>query len=228
MVLSLTMVIKNAWDKKNGSIADINFILISLLKDAGIKAKPLLISTRDNGAINAFYPFLNQFNGVMAIVEDGEDTYVMNAADKFNPYNLVPYDVAFTNALVVDKNETGTVRLETGGKFNNNIFLTCSVDISGKLEGQATMSSSGYARNIRMEAIKKKKLNEIFEDNDGITIKVDSATVNNESDELLPLEQKVNFSGGMQASGDYSLLPFNMFTGLGKNQFIAEEQGDGY
>jgi hypothetical protein len=216
--------VKNAWEKKNGSIADINFILIILLNDAGIKAKPLLISTKDHGAVNTFYPFLNEFNGVMAIVEDGEDRYIMNAADKFNPYNLVPYDVAFTNALVVDKNETGTIRLETGGKFSNNIFLTCSVDTSGKLEGQATMTSSGYARNIRMEAIKKKRLNEIFEDNDGITIKVDSATVNNELDELLPLEQKVNFSGGMQASGEYSLLPFNLFAGLGKNPFIAENR----
>ena len=216
--------IKSAWDKKNGSITEINFILISLLKDAGIKAKPLLISTKDNGKINTFYPFLNQFNGVMAYVKDGDEVYIMNAADKYNPFNLVPYDVVFTNALIVDKNESGIMQIESDGKYSNIVFFTCSVEPDGKLTGNATMKNSGYARNIRMEAIKNKKVKEIFEDNNGITIKVDSVIISNESDELLPLEQQVEFSGGIQTSGEYLFLPFNLFTGFGKNLFIDDNR----
>ncbi len=216
--------IKSAWDKKNGTIAEINFILINLLKEAGIKAKPLLISTKDNGAVNQFYPFLNQFNGVMAYVLDGDDLYIMNAADKFNPYNQVPYDVIFTNALIVDNKDARVFEVTAGGKFTNNVFFTCSVEPDGKLSGQANLKSSGYARNVRMDVINRKRVKEIFEDNNGINIVADSVVVNADVDELKAVEQKATFRGHMQSSGEYMFLPFNLFTGLSKNPFIAEDR----
>jgi hypothetical protein len=216
--------IKEAWDKKNGSITDINFILINILKEAGIAAKPLLVSTKDHGTVSPLYPFLKRFNAVLAYVKDGDVEYIMNAADKYNPYNLVPYDVINTNALVVDKSVDAVIHLEGKDKYTNNVFFTCSVEPDGKISGQATLKSSGYARNIRMSTFKKNRLKEMIEDNEGITIKVDSLTVKNEDDELLPLEQVVDFSGNMQEGGGYSFLPFNLFTGLGKNPFIEESR----
>lgn len=216
--------IKDAWDKKNGSVTDINFILIRLLRDAGIEAKPLLVSTRDNGTINTFYPFLSQFNCVMAYVKEGETIYVMNAADKYNPFHRVPYDVLYNYGLVVDRKNGGLVKLESEDRFENNIFFSCAVGEDGKLAGQATLNSSGYARNIRMHRHVNAKLKETFEDNSGINITVDSLTVNNEKDESLPLEQKIEFSGSMQSSGDYYFLPYNLFTNLGKNPFLDEKR----
>ena len=216
--------IKDAWDKKNGSISDINFILLNILKEAGIAAKPLLVSTKDHGAVSPIYPFLKRFNAVLAYVKDGDTEYVMNAADKYNPFNLVPYDVINTYALVVDKSVDAVIELKGKDKFTNNVFFTCSVESDGKVSGQATLKNSGYARNIRMSTFKKNKLKEMIEDNEGITIKIDSLSVKNDEDELLPLEQKVEFSGSMQEGGGYSFLPYNLFTGLGKNPFIEESR----
>ncbi len=216
--------IKDAWDKKNGNIADINFILIRLLRDADIAAKPLLVSTKDNGTINTIYPFLNQFNAVMAYVKDGDEIYVLNAADKYNAYTSIPYDVLFTNGLVVDKDNGGLVGLNSNNKYTNNIFFTCPVLPDGTIGGNATINSDGYARNVRMSTYKQGKLKTMLEDNEGINIKVDSFTVKNEKDETLPLEQKINFSGSMQQGGGYYFLPCTMFTGMGKNLFIDEER----
>jgi hypothetical protein len=56
----------------------------------------------------------------MAYVKDRDESYVMNAADKYN-LNLVPYDVLYTDALVVDKNDGGLIRLNSDHKFTNNI-----------------------------------------------------------------------------------------------------------
>lgn len=216
--------IKDAWDKKNGNIADINFILINMLKEADIPAKPLLVSTKDNGMVNEYYPFLTSFNAVMAYVNVDGMEYVLNAADKYNPYNLVPYDVINTNALVVDKSVEGLIRLKESGKYSNNVFFTCSINADGTIEGQAALKSDGYARNIRMSTFKKNKLKELIEDNAGITIKADSITVDHDKDELLPLEQKIEFSGNMQTGGDYFFLPYSLFTGLDKNPFIEENR----
>jgi hypothetical protein len=215
---------KDAWDKKNASIADINFILIRLLRDAGISAKPLLASTKDNGSINTIFPFLKQFNCVLAYVADGDDRYILNAADKYNPYDQIPYDGLFTNALVVDKEEGGLVGLNGNKDFSNVIFFNASVDNEGKLTGNATLNSAGYARNLREHTLKQGKLKAMLEDNEGITIKVDSLTIENQKDELKPLDQKVQFSGNLQSSGEYTFLPLGLFTGLGKNPFIEENR----
>ncbi|HMI77465.1 MAG TPA: DUF3857 domain-containing protein [Ferruginibacter sp.] len=216
--------IKEAWEKRTGNITDINFILIRLLKDAGINAKPLLASTKDNGPVNAYYPFLNDFNCVLAYVEDGTETYTMNAADKYNPFNLVPYEVLFTNALIVEKNGDRLIALNSDKKYESNVFVICNVEGDGKISGQGTLSSSGYARNIRMSTYKKNKLNETLEDNAGITIKADSISVKNEKDELESFDQKIEFKGKLEASGEYFFLPYNLFTGLRKNLFIEEDR----
>jgi len=216
--------IKDAWDKKNGNITDINFILINILKEAGIAARPLLVSTKDNGAVSTFFPFLKQFNAVLAYVKDGETEYIMNAADKYNPFNLVPYDVINTNALVVDKSVENVTQLNGSDKYTSNVFFSCSVESDGKIAGQVTLKNSGYARNIRMNSFKKDKLKEMIEVNEGITIRVDSLSVKNEEDELLPFEQTADFSGSMQEGGGYFLLPYNLFTGLGKNPFIEGDR----
>ncbi len=216
--------IKEAWDKKSGNITDINFILINLLKEAGIAAKPLLVSTKDHGMVSPVYPFLKRFNAVLAYVKDGDREYVMNAADKYNPYNLMPYDVINTNALVIDKSVETLIPLTCSDKYASNVFFTCSVESNGKVSGQATLKNSGYARNIRMSTFKKDKLKEMIEDNEGIAIRVDSLSVNNEEDELLPFEQVTQFSGNMEEGGGYFFLPYNLFTGLGKNPFIEENR----
>ncbi len=216
--------IKDAWDKKNGNIADINFILIRLLRDAGIEAKPLLVSTKDNGTINAIYPFVNQFNAVMAYVKDGEENYVLNAADKYNAFTSFPYDVLYTNGVVVDKDNGGLVGLNSKNKYTNTIFFTCSAAPDGKIGGEAVINCSDYARNMRMSTYKKGKLKTMLEDNEGINIKVDSFKVKNEKDETLPFEQKINFSGSMQEGGGYFFLPCTVFTGMGKNLFIDESR----
>ena len=216
--------IKDAWDKKNANISDINFILINLLRDAQIDAKPLLVSTLDNGYINTIFPFLNQFNATLAYVKTEDVIYIMNAADKFNPFNQVPYDVLNTNGLLVDKNEGGLISITGGNKYKNNIFFTAIVDKNEVLTGTATLQSAEYARNIRMSTVKKQKLKEVLEANEGIILKIDSLDFKNDKDELLPLEQKFNFTGTLQSSGEYYFLPFSLFTGIGKNPFIEENR----
>ena len=216
--------IKSAWDKKTGNIAEINFILIKLLRDAGIEAKPLLASTKDNGEINFIFPFLGQFNCVMAFVKDGERIYVMNAADKYNPYDLIPYDVLYNNALVVDKAAGGLVTLNSDKKYAVSVFLTGIVEPNEKLSGEATISSSGYARNIKMKSLKMGKMKAELEANEGVTIKIDSSSLTNEKEEINPLEQKINFSGSLQRSGEYFFLPLTLFSGIGKNPFTSENR----
>ncbi|HSN08827.1 MAG TPA: DUF3857 domain-containing protein [Hanamia sp.] len=218
--------IKSAWDKKSGSNAELNFILIDLLRDAGLKAFPLLVSTKDNGTVNTIYPFLDQFNNAMTCVLIGDKRYVLNAADKYNPANLIPYDVLNNEAFVVDKEYGGWIKLTNSkDRWKNFVSIYANIDSSDLMEGKATIYSYGYSKNPRVKEWEEDKSS--FKDRftkSFSAMKVKDIEVKNENADTLPLEQKLDFSLPLNSSGEYKYFTLNLFQGLEKNPFIADDR----
>ncbi|MEO9022058.1 MAG: DUF3857 domain-containing protein [Ginsengibacter sp.] len=218
--------IKSAWDKKSGNNSELNFVLIDLLRDAGLHAYPLLVSTKDNGIVNPIYPFLQQFNNVITLVIIGEKRYVLNAADKYNPSYLIPYDVLDNDALIVDEKKGGWIRLEDKENQSKNVVLFfAQVSPDAEMKGQATVYSYGYSKNPKVKKWKEEK--STFKDNfkkeyTGMTI--ETLQVKNEDIDTLPLEQKIDFSLPLNSSGEYKYFTLNLFQGLEKNPFIADKR----
>ncbi len=228
--------IKAAWKDKKGTTGEINLILVNLLKDAGINAKPMLASSHDNGIVNTadagtyWNPGINQFNKVLAFVEIGENTYILDGTDKETPVNLIPPDVVATEGLVISKIETFEWGWETLWKNNlhykNMILLRGTLSADGKLSGEASVNSYDYARLDKIATARKgkKDFTEKYfaSNNPGITI--DSVDIENIEIDSLPLVQKVYFNQQINSSGDYQYFSVNLFTGLEKNPFVADER----
>lgn len=64
-----------------GSNADLNLMLIAILRANGLNAKPAIISTRKHGMMLPFFPMIDQFNYVMAYVDVDGKAYFMDATD---------------------------------------------------------------------------------------------------------------------------------------------------
>ena len=218
--------IKSAWDKKSGSNSEINLILINLLRDAGLKAYPLLVSTKDNGTVNTLYPFLDQFNNTMACVMIGDKKYTLNAADKYNPAYLIPYDVLNNEAFIVDDQLGGWIVLaDDKGKYENVVSIFSEITPDGFMKGQATVFSYGYSKNPRVEKWKEdKKSFENYFSKSFTGLKLDTIEVENADVDTLPLRQQVKFSLPVNQSGGYEYFPLNLFQGLEKNPFIADQR----
>ena len=218
--------IKSAWDKKSGNNTELNLILIDLLRDAGIKAYPLLVSTKDNGTVNPGYPFLQQFNNTMTLVIINEKKYVLNAADKYNPAYLVPSEVLENEALVVDLEKGGWIRLsDNNAKFRNAVTLSADISSNGEMKGEATVYSYGYCKNPRLkEWIEdRSSFNDYFK-KDYTGIKIDSMQVEDADIDTLPLKQTVDFTLPLNSSGEYKYFTLNLFQGLEKNPFIDDKR----
>jgi hypothetical protein len=70
MNTSLTKIM----NKQEGTNSEINSILINLLRSAGFKANPVLVSTLNTGYLDTTFFNLHQFNHIIAAVElDGRD-----------------------------------------------------------------------------------------------------------------------------------------------------------
>ncbi|SEN06716.1 protein of unknown function [Chryseobacterium taichungense] len=75
---------------KSGSAADINLLLVMLLRYAGLEANPLLISTVDNGILNIFSPNPGNLNMVLASVKINNQFYFYDATSFASKVNILP------------------------------------------------------------------------------------------------------------------------------------------
>ena len=228
--------IKSAWKDKKGTAAEINLILVNLLKDADLVAKPILVSTHNNGLVNTtdagtnWNPGYNQFNKVLAWVVIDKNIYVLDATDKETPCHLIPPDVIVTEGMVIEKVETFEWGWQTLWKENmqykNLVLLQASIDADGKMQGEVSLNSYDYARIPRAITARKgkKEFTEKFFSTNNPGINIDSISFENLDSDSLPLGQKVYFNQQLSSSGDYRYFSVNLFTGLEKNPFVADSR----
>lgn len=73
---NITTTLKEVFKTKSGSIADINLLLIAMLRNQQIMADPVILSTRSHGFTNQYYPLMEKFNYVIAQVIINDITYL--------------------------------------------------------------------------------------------------------------------------------------------------------
>lgn len=217
--------VKETWEKKRGNSADINLLLINLLKDAGLEVYPLLVSERRHGKVNAEYPFIDQFNKVMAYVIIDNQKYILDAAGPYTPPFMIPFSVINTKAFIVNRKKGGIITLtETEKKDRNLVVVHGRVDESGAMFGEASIESSEYARLNRLRAWERNKeqFREKYITSYQTGLRIDSLVMKNIDNDSLELQQQFNFTVPPTASGDYKLVNVNLFTGIPKNPFISD------
>lgn len=222
--------VKTAWKDKKGTTGEINLILVNLLKDADLKAYPILLSTRGNGRINTGIADYDQFDKVMAYVRIGEKVYVLDATNKYSPVQLIPTDVLFSEGLVIEKYNT----FEWGWKllsdeehaFETSTVIDAAIDDKGMMTGQVQVASSNYSRMDRITDVKKgnEKFAAIYFLSNENNLRIDSLSFGNTDIDSMPLLQSFRFSQNTSNSGGYNYFSANLFSGLEKNIFIDDQR----
>jgi len=82
--------LKDVFKKKEGNVADINLLLVAMLRKAEIKADPVILSTRDNGIADPSYPLLDEYNYVICEAHPGDKWITLDASEPYNGYGQLP------------------------------------------------------------------------------------------------------------------------------------------
>jgi len=219
-----------AWDNKSGNSAEINLIVYHLLKKSGVKAYPMIVSTRDNGKVNPFYPALYQFNrAVVYIPVDSTKKYILDATGKYNTYNEIPDNLLNSSGLYIDKEEKvfNILFLQRTAPVRQVVLINGEIKPTGKMSGTAQLSSFSYNR---INAIKKyktdgeKKYIDYLRENDN-NLKISSVKFDAMEIDTLPLTQNINFDLDLTGSDEnYIYFNPNLFTRLHTNIFLSEER----
>ncbi|MCJ8153844.1 transglutaminase-like domain-containing protein [Chryseobacterium sp. SSA4.19] len=82
--------IKKMIETKTGNAAEINLFLVMMLREAGIKADPLAISTVSNGIINISSPNVSHMNFVIAAIQTKDGFHLYDATTKQSSMDQLP------------------------------------------------------------------------------------------------------------------------------------------
>lgn len=129
-----------------GTATDINLLMINMLRQAGLKAWPVMISTRSNGRIHPARVVPQAFDRVIAAVE-GEDGKILliNAAAFPQPPGLLEQeDLNEAGLLLKSVGEISWENLQNKVSSREALIANLTIKPEGGLNGTVSLLTSGY------------------------------------------------------------------------------------
>lgn len=186
--------VRKAFKERVGNVADINLMLTSMLRSVGLKANPVLVSTRKNGV--PLFPTLNGFNYVISMVDFTDGTSVLlDATEPYSLPNILPARTLNWSGRKVTKEGISSWVKLTSTKHaieDNNLMVKISDD----------MIVEGLFRTkfINLSALNFRKNNNHIKDESLITkleerynIEIDDYKVVNKDKITTPIVRNVKF-----------------------------------
>ncbi|MGB3465093.1 MAG: DUF3857 domain-containing protein [Cyclobacteriaceae bacterium] len=181
--------VKKAYREKSGSVADINFLLVMMMRSAGLNADAVVLSTRSNGYPHPAYPNDDRFNYVIACVNLDDNLYLLDASAKGYPFGTLPVKCLNGQGWRVSETQPGWVNLQ--GRATSKTIARAKLNLheNGIIDGNMSVTSSGYSDISRRIDLFKKGEDDFVKDLDDELIEwsIDSADFENTDNVYSPL-----------------------------------------
>lgn len=156
-----------AYKTGTGNVADINLLMVSMMRYAGLKANPILLSTRDNGI--PLYPTIDGLNYVICGVELNNDVILLDATSKYSSQNILPVRVMNWYGRLIKEDDT-----------MDNIILTPITPSRASTIMNVKISSEGNIEG---------RIRNIYKKHNGLAFRKKYSEISN-NDYLLEIENK--------------------------------------
>jgi len=147
--------LKDVLEKKVGNNAEINLLLVNMLREAGLEAYPVLLSTRPHGKIFEQYPIESKFNYTIVYLNTGiNEELLLDATDPILPMGMISYNALNGKGLLVEPSGKASwinLQLSKFTKTSNIVLANLNMDAKGVVKGEISSRFGGY------EAIKKRQ-----------------------------------------------------------------------
>jgi hypothetical protein len=137
--------LRKIWEAKSGSSADINLLLVALLREAGLFADPVILSTRSHGRIMESFAHLSRFNYVIASVTIDGKYYLLDATDPYSVPNMLPMRCLNGEGRTVSSTNPRWIPLASPEKQVEMLSAQLSISPEGLFSGKVQTSLGGYA-----------------------------------------------------------------------------------
>jgi hypothetical protein len=136
--------LKTVFENKRGSVVEINLLLLVLLKEMGIKVKPVILSSRGNGEIKDEYPMLDKFNYLIVSARIGGKDILMDATDPNSVPGFLPERCLNKKACLLLKD---TVRIIPIVALKSTELITINAEMDSlakEIKGSYSIMAGNY------------------------------------------------------------------------------------
>ncbi|TAE58096.1 MAG: DUF3857 domain-containing protein, partial [Bacteroidetes bacterium] len=130
-------------EHKEADAGEINFVLISLLRHAGVDALPMLLSTRAHGQVIEAFPLMVQFNVLVGFVRVGNKKYVLDACDPLRPFSLPQIQELNEKGWVLAPKNSRWEPVTANTSSRSDLLVNWRFVPEG-LQGDVSWTSTGY------------------------------------------------------------------------------------
>jgi hypothetical protein len=205
--------VRQAFQDKIGSAAEINLSLINSLLAADIKTETIMLSSRARGLPTKQHPVMSEFNYLIAKVTIGQDKFLLDATEKELSFGLLPTRALNYNGRAMDfKNPSYWYTINPYSDNRQNTMITITVNEDGSAKGKIAQNNTGYLAYSKRNEINNEDpeeyLNSFEEQFD--FLEVDAYDVKNLLDVEKPIKESytVVFDDDTFGGGGAFLNPF--------------------
>ena len=143
--LYLSDPLKTVFKNRHGNEAELNLLLVAMLRHEKIASDPVILSTRSNGFANEFYPLLSRFNYVVCRATIDSGWYYLDASEPWLGFGRLPGRCYNGYARVLNKELPAYVSLDADSmrEAKTTLVLISKADKGSGLAGHLT-STPGF------------------------------------------------------------------------------------
>ncbi|PZR19028.1 MAG: transglutaminase [Flavobacterium psychrophilum] len=217
--------VREAYKLKKGNTAEINLMLIAMLKYLKIDAVPVLLATKNKTIPQ--YPSLEAFNYVLCGVQLGGDFILLDATSKFTTPGLIrPVALNHYGRKIRPDGSAIEVDLEPKHIARSIYNIVGAISGDGGVSGKIRVQYSDYQAIEMREGVgfekKEKYINGLEEAFEGTQIS--DHTFKNESPNPLLEEYSFTNSTISDIIGEKIIISPMLFFASKSNPFLAEER----
>lgn len=218
--------------KGNGSNADLNFILISILKDFGLEAYPVVMSRRSSGILPYHFPSLQKLNTfIVAVYDINKQKYIfLDSSMDVPALNILPLELSVNKARILSPKETEEKKwVDVMALADNKSFMKIEARLEGnQVKGHRSTILYGQEA-VEYQANEKHKQDSIVSNPESNGSLKNKLTVTNlkvkkqENDRAL-IEEEFDFVLQTDRTDDHLYINPMLFPHLKSNPFIQTER----
>ncbi|MEC3877727.1 DUF3857 domain-containing protein [Chryseobacterium salviniae] len=135
--------IKKMLETKTGNAAEINLFLVMLLREAGLKADPLAISTISNGVINLASPNVSNMNFVIAAIQAKDGFHLYDATVKQSAMDQLPPRDWNQFGILLSKDKVQQLTMSNAKTSFTYLTATAKINDDGSISGNYSDRDTG-------------------------------------------------------------------------------------
>jgi len=208
-----------------GSSADINFILMSALRDAGYDPVPILLNPRQYGRLPLTQPSIDKINAFVVGIRSGEELYVLDGTNKHSDVNVLPTALLVDRARFYKVNDSNAwVDLTKLAQNQTQNIMQAKLTPEGTLEGsiiRTYLQQSGMTiKRKYTRAASEEEYLESIENDDNLTIG-EYVIVGLDT---LRVTEEFSFTKSMNQVGDRVYIPAAGLSFMSKNELAEQDR----